>query len=203
MRYINLDKSFVFLNSKQDNSWRTSIKSLLINLTDNKKYYLTKECRAEIVGQYPFTHSAKSELCIIVEDKKLKYVIRDNPVLKKNDFDSRYYQILPLRKNEDEVILTETDYDLLDYNNTLILLNNRSLENIYCKLDYNFQNKKYSIFSKAEYINFPGSNSINRKADTSYLQPTMGYVPFEQDGKIYIAYLARYTSPKIRRKFRI
>ena len=25
----------------------------------------------------------------------------------------------------------------------------------------------------------------------------MGYVPFEKDGKIYIAYVVRYTSPKL------
>ena len=197
MRYANLEKSFFFININKDNSWRISTKSLLVNLTDNKKYYLTKECRAEIVGQYPFTHMAKSEFCIIFEDKKLKYLIRNNPVLKKNDFDNHHYDIDSLKENEDQVIVTETDYDLLDYNNTLNFLNNRSIENIYCKLDYNFQNKKYSIFSKVEYINFPGSNSKNRKIDTSFLQPIMGYVPFEKDGKIYIAYVVRYTSPKL------
>ena len=86
MRNVNLGKSFVFVNTNKDCCWRVSVKSLLINLTDNKKYYLTKECRAEIVGQYPFTHPNKSEICIIFEDKKIKYLIRDNPVLKKNDF---------------------------------------------------------------------------------------------------------------------
>jgi len=64
-------------------------------------------------------------------------------------------------------------------------------------LDYNFQNKKYSIFSKVEYLNFPGSNSKNRELDTSFLQPIMGYVPFEKNGKMYIAYVVRYTSPKL------
>ena len=50
----------------------------LEKLTDDEKYYLTKEGRAEFVGQYPFVHPAKSELCIIFEDKKLKYLIRNN-----------------------------------------------------------------------------------------------------------------------------
>ena len=197
MRYVNLEKSFLFVNTNKDNISRASVKSLLVNLTDNKKYYLTKESRAEYIGQYPFLHQSKSELCIVLENKKLKYLIRNNPALKKNDFDNHHYDIHPLKENEDKVIVTETDYDLLDYNNTLNFLNNRSIENIYCKLDYNFQNKKYSIFSKVEYLNFPGSNSKNRKLDTSYVQPIMGYVPFEKDGKIYIAYVARYTSPKL------
>ena len=52
-------------------------------------------------------------------------------------------RMLRLTQDQYEVL-----YDLLDYNNTLNFLNNRSIENIYCKLDYNFQNKKYSIFQK-------------------------------------------------------
>lgn len=159
MKHINLERSFFFVNTNKDNSWRTSAKSLLINLTDNKKYYLTKECRTEIVGQHPFTHPVKSEFSIVFEDKKLKHVIRNKPILKKKDFDFNHYSIHSLKENENKIILTETDYDLLDYNNILNILNNRILENIYCKLDYNFQNKKYSIFSKVEYINFPGTNS--------------------------------------------
>ena len=58
-------------------------------------------------------------------------------------------------------------------------------------------NKKYSVFSKVEYINFPGSEVNNRKLDTNYLQPIMGYVPFENNGKIYIAYVVRYISPEL------
>ena len=74
MKYIDFERSFAFVNPNKDCAWRLSVKSLLINLTDNKKYYLTKECRAESIGQYPFTHPAKSEMCIIFEDKKLKYL---------------------------------------------------------------------------------------------------------------------------------
>ena len=107
-----------------------------------------------MIGQYPFAHPAKSELCVVVEDKNCKYLIRDNPVLKKNDFDSHHYGIRSLKKDEDEVIINKTDYELLDYENVLKHLNNRSLENIYCKLDYTFQNKSYSVFSKVEYIIF-------------------------------------------------
>ena len=48
-----------------------------------------------------------------------------------------------LKENEDEVILTKADYELLDYESVVQHLNNRTLENIYCKLDYTFQNKSY------------------------------------------------------------
>ena len=197
MNILDLENSYVYFGCNTDNSWRSSIKSTLTNVTDNKIFYLTKECRAERVGQYPFSHPAKSELCIIVEDKHCKYIIRDIPVLKKKDFDDHYYSIRSLKEKKDEVILTKTDYALLDYESVLKHLYNRTLENIYCKLDYTFQNKNYSVFSKVEYINFPGLNVKNRKYDTNYLQPIMGYVPFENNGKIYIAYVARYISPKL------
>ena len=197
MHILDLENSYVYFNCNTDNCWRASIKSTLTNVTDNKTFYLTKECRAETVGQYPFTYPEKNELCIIVEDNNFKYLIRNNSVFKKNDFDRHHYGIRSLKKNKDEVILTKTDYRLLDYESVLKHLNNRTLENMYCKLNYTFQNKNYSIFSKVEYINFPGSNVINREFDTDYLQPIMGYVPFENNGKIYIAYVVRYISPKL------
>lgn len=197
MNNLDLENSYLYFGCNKDNCWRTSIKSTLTNTTDNKTFFLAKECRAEKVGQYPFTHPAKSELCIVVEDKNCKYLIRDNPVFKNDDFDSHHYGTQSLKENEDEVILKKTDYELLDYENVLKHLNNRSLENVYCKLDYTFQNKSYSVFSKVEYINFPGSKVNNRKLDTNYLQPIMGYVPFENNGKIYIAYVVRYISPKL------
>ena len=37
----------------------------------------------------------------------------------------------------------------------------------------------------------------NRKLDDNYLQPIIGYVPFEKDEKIYIAYAVRYISPNL------
>ena len=67
MKYTDFESSFAFVSLNEDCAWRLSVKSLLINLTDNKKYYLTKECRAESIGQYPFTHPAKSEMSSITE----------------------------------------------------------------------------------------------------------------------------------------
>jgi len=197
MNILDLENSYVYFNCNTDNCWRTSIKSTLTNVTDNKTIYLTKECRAEKIGQHPFAHEAKSELCIVVKDKNCKYLIRDNPVFKNDDFDSHHYGMHSLKDYKDEVILTKAEYELLDYESVLQHLNKRTLENIYCKLDYIFQNKNYSVFSKVEYINFPGTNVKNRKLDTNYLQPIMGYVPFEKNGKIYIAYVVRYISPKL------
>ena len=197
MKILDLENSYVYFKTKADNCWRSSIKASLTNLSDNKKFYLTKECKAELVGPHPFKHLSKSELVPIIEDKKLKYLIRDIPVFKNNDFDNHHYNISPLENQQDEVILNETEYKLIEYDDILKHLKNRSLENLYCKLDYTFQNKKYCIFSKVEYLNFPGSSFNNKKLNKDYLQPIMGYIPFEKDGKIYISYVARYISSKL------
>ncbi len=199
---LDLENSYVYFNCGEVNCWRGAIKSTLTNITDNKTYYLTKECRAEIIGQYPFKHQSNSEICIIVKDKDCKYAIRDNPIFKNDDFDNHHYHMVSLKESNDEVILTKTNYELLDYENILEHLYNRTLENIYLNLDYTFQNKKYSIFSKVEYLNFPGSmvdkkTEKNRTLDTNYLQPIIGYVPFENNGKIHIAYVARYISQNL------
>ena len=92
MRFVSLEDSFVYLNPKQDNCWRVSIKSVLVDEKDNKSYYLTKECRAELIGNNPFAHQAKSELCVVVDNKKNTYKIRDIPVLKLNEFGEHYHQ---------------------------------------------------------------------------------------------------------------
>ena len=54
MNYLDLENSYIYFNTNRDNCWRTSVKSTLTNITDNKTFYLTKECRAESISQYPF-----------------------------------------------------------------------------------------------------------------------------------------------------
>ena len=115
MNVLDLENSYIYFNCNSDNCWRASIQSTLVDLTDNKTYYLTKECRAELVGQYPFQHPAKSELCVVVENNNKKFLIRNNPVLKKHDFDDHHYDSRSLIENLDEIILTKKDYELLNY----------------------------------------------------------------------------------------
>ena len=68
---INIDKSFIhFVGEK--NSWRTNIKSILS--TENKKFFLVKECRAESVGEHPFSNLARHEFLAIVEDDKTHFI---------------------------------------------------------------------------------------------------------------------------------
>lgn len=60
--------------------------------------------------------------------------------------------------------------------------------NVYSKISFEYDNKRFSLFSKVEYINFNGEEN----KDNHYLQPVFGYVPFLKNGKIYIAYSVKY-----------
>ena len=186
MRFISLEDSFVYLNPKETNCWRVSVKSVLIDEKDNKSYYLTKECRAERISKYPFSHPAKSELCVVVDNKKNAYKIRDIPVLKRNDFGEHYYQ-----RNfdtSDELQIKETLYRKLEFREVFDALKNRKLGNIYSKFSFEYQSKNYQLFTKVEYLNFNGEKNDNEE----YLQPIFGYVPFLKDGNIHIGYVVKY-----------
>lgn len=191
MEYIDLDNSYVFFSSKSQNTWRSSVKSLLFDLTENKNLYLTKECRSEIIGKYPFAHDTNAEFNAILEDNSYKYVVRNTPVFR-NDNDEQSYckRKLNSRGESDECVIKKTNYQLLEFNDIIDRLKNKLLENIYCKIDYQFENKKYSLFSKVEYINFSGNYNYKNE---NYLQPIMGYIPFKKNSKVYIAYVALYV----------
>jgi hypothetical protein len=184
--FIDLENSFVFFNPEKKNCWRTSIKSVLLDVKEDTYYYLTKECRAEIVGFKPFDHSSKSELCVVVNNKNKKFLIRNKPIFKFDEFGHHYYEI---DKNSfDELNIKKSDYQFIRHDEIKNLLYNRTSKNFYTKFTYQYQNKEFVIFNKVEYINFEGKQN----QDTRYLQPIYGYVPFLKDGKIYLSYIVQY-----------
>lgn len=186
MNFIDFDNSYIYLNPNENNCWRVAIKSILLDVKENTYYYLTKECRAEIVGVKPFDHSAKSELCVVVDSNTNRWNIRDIPVFKFNEFGSHYYQF---RKDaKDEILIKNCDYKIIDFININKRLKQRNLESLYTKFSYEYQNKEFIIFNKVEYLNFDGKKNKERE----YLQPIYGYVPFLKDNKIFISYVVRY-----------
>ena len=186
MRYISLDESFAYLNAKKKNSWRVSIKSVLVNETDKTSYYLTKECIAERIGANPFRHKAKSELCVVLDSEGNTYKIRDIPFFKRNEFGEHYHQ--RNFKTSDELRLKEASFEEVEFSKVICDLKNRKLGNLYSKFSFNYRGKKYFIFAKVEYLNFAGKNN----EDEDYLQPIFGYVPFLIDGNIHIGYVVKY-----------
>ena len=186
MNFIDLNNSYIYLNPNENNCWRVAIKSILLDVKENTYYYLTKECRAELVGVKPFDHPAKSELCVVVDSNTNRWNIRDIPVFKFNEFGSHYYQF---RKDaKDEILIKNCDYKIIDFNNINKRLKQRNLESLYTKFSYEYQNKEFIIFNKVEYLNFDNKKNKERE----YLQPIYGYVPFLKDNKIFISYVVRY-----------
>ncbi|MBL61033.1 MAG: hypothetical protein CMI85_02765 [Candidatus Pelagibacter sp.] len=186
MNFIDLENSYIYLNPNKNNSWRVAIKSILLDVIENNYYYLTKECRAEIIGTKPFDHPVKSEICVVVDSKKNKYNIRDIPVFKFNEFGPHYYQTI--KDSDDEIFIKKCNYKNVDFINVKKKLKQKNLESLYTKFSYKYQNKEFIIFNKVEYLNFDGK--INKGQE--YLQPIYGYVPFLKDNKIFISYLAKY-----------
>ena len=69
---IDIRKSYVkFLGSS--NAWRSSLKSVLYS----KKFccYLTKECLAEHIGEFPFSHPYRNNFLPIIFEKKYIYFV--------------------------------------------------------------------------------------------------------------------------------
>ena len=175
------------MNAWCKNCWRLSIKSALVDETDGKSYFLTKECRAELVGEKPFNRPDKHEMCVVVDNKRNTYKIRDIPVFKRNEFGAHFHEVN--KDISDELLLKTTKYKKLDFSEVFTALKKRTLGDIYSKFSFTYQSKKYFIFTKVEYINFNGDLS---REENDYLQPIFGYVPFLKNGKIHLGYIAKY-----------
>ena len=162
---INIDKSFIhFVGEKV--SWRTNIKSILS--TENKKIFLVKECRAELVGEHPFFNCPRRyEFLGIIEDDKTHFIRTSVVDGNKGTVQLNNVQI----KNKKYIVESNVNY--LSFEKVHEIVSSGKTNNIYCKIEYEYEAIKYSLISKCEYINYN-----TEKNGDKYLQPIMGYVPF-------------------------
>ncbi len=180
---INLNKSFINFITKE-NSWRTNIESSLI--TQNKKFYLVKEIRAEAVGEHPFSHYRKYEFLGIVENDKT-HIIRTSST----DGRKKNVQLntpLKFKKN-----IVESNINYLNIEEVREIISSGKIKNIYSEIEYEHEGIKYNLITKCDYINYN-----TNKNDATYLQPIMGYVPFVHKNQIRYGYVALYISEKKR-----
>ena len=125
MRVINIHKSFIhFVGEK--NSWRTNIKSILS--TENKKKFLVKECRAELVGEHPFFHPDRYEFFAIIEDDKT-HLIR-TPVV---DGNKGNVQLNVQQKSKKYIVESNVNY--LSFEKVHEIVSSGKTNNIYCKIE--------------------------------------------------------------------
>ena len=175
---IDLNKSFIhFILPK--NSWRTNIKSVLT--FENNSLFLVKECRAETIGEKPFYQTGRYEY-LAIEDNYGTSVFRTYSL----DYQKTNLQYLSSKKNKKNILISDIEYLSFNVVNEIVSSNNPS--NIFCEIEYEFENKKYNLISKCEYINY---NSDDNKE--KYLQPIMGYVPFVLNNIISYGYVVLYV----------
>ena len=145
MKVIDIHKSFIHI-IKTENSWRTNIKSILS--TENKKFFLVKECMAESMGEHPFSHYTTHELLSIIEDDKTHF-IRTSAV----DSNKGNVQLNDqLTKNKKHIVESNVNY--LSFEEVNEIVSSGKTINIYCEIEYEYEAIKYTLISKCEYINY-------------------------------------------------
>ena len=181
MRVINIHKSFIHTSEGRAFS-RTNIKSILS--TENKKFFLVKECRAELLGEHPFFHPGRYEFLAIIEDDKTHF-IRTSVV----DGNKGNVQLNAQQKNKKYIVESNVNY--LSFEKIHEIVSSGKTNNIYCEIEYEYEAIKYSLISKCEYINY----NTEKKGD-KYLQPTMGYVPFILKNQLRYGYVVLHINEK-------
>ena len=181
MRVINIHKSFIHIVGKRS-FCRTNIKSILS--TENKFFFLVKECRAELVGEHPFFHPGRYEFLGIIEDDKTHF-IRTSVV----DSNKGNVQLNAQQKNKKYIVESNVNY--LSFEKIHEIVSSGKTNNIYCEIEYEYEAIKYSLISKCEYINYNIEGN-----DDKYLQPIMGYVPFILKNQLRYGYVVLYINEK-------
>jgi len=180
---INIDKSFVHLVQGK-NTVRANIKSTLS--TENKKFFLVKECRAEVIGERPFfNHSGRYEGFGIIEDNDKAYMIKTSAV------DANKGNIQSFTQFKNKKYIVESNVNYLSFEKVNEIVSSGKTINIYCEIEYEYEGIKYSLISKCEYINY----NTEKNAD-KYLQPIMGYVPFIHKNQLRYGYVVLNVNEK-------
>ena len=180
MKQINLENSYAYFNPEHQNTWRANIRSIIENEDTLVKYYLTKECRAELISEYPFHHPSISEFCPVIGSDKSCVYLRNYPTYSSGkNFNHDYQKKI---NNNFKLKLNYFDYKDITYREVLKLLRSDTQNDFYFKLTFKYQKNNFNLFTKIDYINFSHFSD--------YIQPIIGYVPFIEDDHIYMAYIA-------------
>lgn len=191
LKAINLEKSFFYINASSDKAKRTSVESVLTDKNNNITYYLTKECRSEHIGKYPFSHHGLLEFLYIIEKNDDKYAAHDL------SFEAiTFFKNIKSQKNLAIINsgIETNRIKTLGINEVIEILRSKKLRNIFCEINYENSESNYSLISKCEFINFSGETE---QPEADWIQIIGGYVPFVTNKKIYISYFAKYLSLSI------
>lgn len=182
-KQIDLRKSFITIETK-NYAWRTAIQSVLIS--ENNTYYLMKEVMAEKIGDKPFSDSNRHLFLLLIDNEK-EYVFRTNPVghFKKSSYEFKKKLIV-------KKIIKFNEVENQNLHQVYASVNSLNNTQIFCSIDYKFKEKKYTLITNCDYLNF--SNSDKKL----FIQPALGYVPFVDETSEYksFGYAALFVSEK-------
>jgi hypothetical protein len=179
---IDLNKSFIDIIAQY--SWRTNISASLT--TENKKFYLTKEIRAEKIGDHPFFRYPAYRFFTITENDKI-YIIK-TPSTDRGKKNVVLNTSLKTRKN-----IVESNTNYLNFEEVYEILLSGKIKNIYSEIEYEYEGIKYNLITKCDYINY---GSDKDKNDVKFIQIVNGYVPFVHKNQLKYGYAALYISEK-------
>ena len=186
-RKINLNKSIIDFQGR--NLFRTNIKSILSS--KNRNFFLVKECRAELIGKNPFDFKGKYEFLCIAGDNETN-IFRTSPIdFKSSLIDSKKEKIEVNSWITNKKNLVESDIEYFSFDQVYEIVSAGKPNDIFCEIEYEFQNVKYNLITKCEHINYS-----NLDENEKFIQPIMGYVPFVLNKKLNFGYVVLYLKKK-------
>lgn len=182
---INIDKSFIHIigaeGTERKDFWRANIKSVLF--TENKKFFLLKENRSQVVDKRPFfNHPERYEYFSIVEDDRnhmVRTAANSRSVTKNTTFDASK-DLYNIKKN-----IFESNISYLSFEEVNKIISSGKTTNIYCEIDYIFNTIEYKLIFKCEFVIYNTKNSHE-----NFLQVTAGYVPFFSINQLEYGYVS-------------
>ena len=188
IKKINLNNSFIYTYDGTNNV-RHAIKSVLRNISKKCNFYLVKECRAESISKNPFLETPRREFLPIFNESGNDIIFRNRTIevslFKQNvDFTSQK------KGAKKKIILKKKIMKILSPMQVFKKLYQKTNSKFLVEINFKYQNNKYSLLSKCDYLNF--SNKLVKKKDKIYIQPISGYIPFEKNNKLFIGYFAKH-----------
>lgn len=198
MMVPDLKNGFIILNVDGPNRWWTGVQSVLARrepgAEQEQNAYLSHECRAEHVGEDPYSHPGIYEY-VAARTWSGNLALRAGPNLlgvKGSDADEMDRQSAAYESIDMAIDVTceQREVSQLTCDEVRRILQTGFAgghETLYMSISYRLQEIDYTLHAPCRYINFP-----NPETTRSYLQPISGQVLYERGGRFFVAYVVTY-----------
>jgi len=196
----DLQDGFMVLSDDTDTPWQTGIECVLVrrrNEEEEERAYLSHECRAEAVGDDPFSHPGNYEF-VGISTWIGNYILRSGPSLFSFNPIKNFRKKIPegcYQRTDNKYFISCNDRNIqyLDFDEVITFLQQKSqsgYKKLYMELKFRKFGYNYVLYAPCRYINFPNQNYKIRK----YLQPISGYVLYEKHDKFFISYVVSHVA---------